>query len=69
LTVVEGVGSYGAILTDELLADGRRVVESPTISRAESRGVGKTDTLDAVRIARSVLGRDTDRLRVPRSRG
>jgi len=66
---VEGVGSYGAILTDELLADGRRVVESPTISRAESRGVGKTDTLDAVRIARSVLGRDTDRLRVPRAEG
>ena len=36
---------------------------------AERRGVGKTDALDAVRIARSVLGVDTSRLRWPRATG
>ena len=36
---------------------------------AQRRGVGKTDTLDAVRIARSVLGVDTSRLRWPRADG
>lgn len=36
---------------------------------AQCRGVGKTDALDAVRIARSVLAADTSRLRQPRATG
>lgn len=36
---------------------------------APRRGVGKTDALDAVRIARSVLAVDTSRLRQPRATG
>jgi transposase len=36
---------------------------------ARRRGVGKTDALDAVRIACSVLGVDTSRLRWPRATG
>jgi transposase len=36
---------------------------------AVRRGVGKTDALDAVRIARAVLAVDTSRLRWPRATG
>ena len=36
---------------------------------AQRRGIGKTDALDAVRIARSVLAVDTSRLRWPRATG
>ncbi len=36
---------------------------------ADRRGVGKTDDLDAARIARSVLSVDIDRLRRPRADG
>jgi transposase len=36
---------------------------------AQRRGVGKTDALDAIRIARSVLAVDTSRLRWPRATG
>ncbi|WP_240751349.1 IS110 family transposase, partial [Mycobacterium paragordonae] len=36
---------------------------------AQRRGVGKTDALDAVRIARSVLAVDITRLRTPRADG
>ena len=35
----------------------------------DRRGIGKTDALDAVRIARSVLAVDTSRLRWPRATG
>lgn len=69
LVVVEGTGSYGAVLTERLTFAGRIVVEAPTMTRAAVRGVGKTDLLDAVRIARSVLGFPADRLRVPRADG
>ena len=35
----------------------------------QRRGIGKTDALDAVRIARLVLGVDSSRLRRPRAEG
>lgn len=53
LIAAEGTGSYGAILADVLAEAGYRVVEAPTPRR--DRGRGKTDALDAVRAARSVL--------------
>jgi transposase len=54
LVVVEGTGSYGAILTERL-------------ELADRRGVGKSDVLDATRIARAVLGLKVDELRTPRT--
>ena len=41
----------------------------PRCRPAARRGVGKTDALDAVRIARSVFADDTSRLRRPRATG
>lgn len=53
LIAAEGTGSYGAVLSDVLDEAGYRVVEAP-IPRRE-RGRGKTDALDAVLAARSIL--------------
>jgi transposase len=50
-------------------AAGLLVVEPSVMPAAARRGVGKTDALDAVRIARSVLAVDTSRLRWPRATG
>ncbi|GFG72270.1 IS110 family RNA-guided transposase [Mycolicibacter senuensis] len=69
LVVVEGIGSYGAGLADRVADAGLLVVEPSAMPAAQRRGIGKTDGLDAVRIARSVLGVETSRLRFPRSTG
>jgi transposase len=50
---VEGTGSYGAGLTDLLLATGAEVVEIRGARRP--RGQGKNDTHDAIAIARTAL--------------
>jgi transposase len=54
---VEGTGSYGAGLTRFLVGKGEQVFEVGRLPR-ERRGGGKTDALDAVRAARSVLGQE-----------
>lgn len=65
LVVVEGAGSYGALLLEHLAGAAFEVCEpSPMPTR---RGQGKNDELDAARIARSVLGIDTSQLRRPRA--
>ena len=69
LVVIEGIGSYGAGLSDRVLAAGFPVAEPSVMGSADRRGVGKTDDLDAARIARSVLSVDVDRLRRPRADG
>ena len=51
---VEGTGSYGAGLTRFLTGCGERVLEVGRLRRERGSG-GKTDALDAVRAARSVL--------------
>lgn len=51
---VEGSGSFGAGLTRYLTARGERVLEVGRLRR-ERRSGGKTDALDAIRAARSVL--------------
>jgi hypothetical protein len=63
---VEGTGSYGAGLAGFLAAHGERVfeVERPARGRCSR---GKSDTLDAVRAARGLLG--ADRLARPRAGG
>jgi transposase len=67
LVVVEGTGSYGAIVTERLLASGHEVVEAPHMPAHGRRGQGKTDEIDAVRIARAVLGLAITELRTPRA--
>ncbi|MCB0939122.1 MAG: IS110 family transposase [Mycobacterium sp.] len=69
LVVIEGVGSYGAGLADRVVAGGLLVAEPSAMPAAQRRGVGKTDALDAVRIAHSVLAVDNSRLRWPRATG
>jgi transposase len=51
---IEGTGSFGAGLTRFLTGAGERVLEVSRLRR-ERRSGGKTDALDAVRAARSVL--------------
>jgi hypothetical protein len=60
---VEGTGSFGAGLTRFLVGEGERVLEVGRLRR-ERRSGGKTDALDAIRAARSVLAQSR-----PRSRG
>jgi transposase len=69
LIVIEGVGSYGAGLAQRVADAGLLVAEPSAMPAAQRRGVGKTDALDAVRVARSVLAVDTSRLRWPRATG
>ncbi len=69
LVVIEGIGSYGAGLAERVGGADLFVAEPAPMAAAQRRGVGKTDALDAVRIARSVLGVDTTRLRWPRATG
>jgi transposase len=63
---VEGTGSFGAGLTRFLAARGERVLEVGRLRR-ERRSGGKTDALDAVRAARSVLAQQ--RPATPRAGG
>jgi len=51
---IEGTGSFGAGLTRFLTGRGERVLEVSRLRR-ERRSGGKTDALDAVRAARSIL--------------
>lgn len=67
LIVVEGTGSYGAIVTERLELVGYRVVEAASMPAGDRRGIGKSDPLDAARIARAVLGLRDDELRTPRT--
>jgi hypothetical protein len=63
---VEGTGSFGAGLTRFLADRGEQVFEVGRLRR-ERRSGGKSDALDAVRAARSVLGQK--RPATPRSNG
>lgn len=69
LLVVEGTGSYGAVLTDRLTTSGFTVAEAPRVHSGSRRGVGKSDGLDAAAIAHSVRGVPADQLRWPRAAG
>src|SRR5437588_11795090 len=63
---VEGTGSFGAGLTRFLARSGEQVLEVGRLRR-ERRSGGKTDALDAVRAARSVL--TSERPATPRAGG
>lgn len=55
---VEGTGSYGAGLAAHLKANGVVVVEVSRPNRQVRRRQGKSDVIDAIAAARSVLGGD-----------
>src|SRR5699024_3440963 len=66
LWVIEGAGSYGALLTGTVAAHGYPVAEAPWIEAKRHHGRGKSDTLDARRIATAVLALPVSKLRRPR---
>ncbi len=67
LWVVEGTGTYGARLTRTAADGGYTVVEAARMNARAHRGVGKSDPLDARRIAQAVLPLEVTELRTPRS--
>lgn len=66
LWVIEGAASYGAILTGTLVSHGYPVTEAPRMDAKQRRGIGKSDVIDANRIAAAVLPLPVDKLRRPR---
>src|SRR5699024_12492837 len=66
LWVIEGAASYGAILTGTVASPGYPVVEAPRMDATQHRGVGKSDDLDAHRIAAAALPLPVDKVRRPR---
>jgi transposase len=69
LLVIDGTGSYGAVLTEQLVTAGFQVAEAPDVPAHVRRAAGKTDTLDAVEIARAARGLTPQQLRRPRDAG
>jgi transposase len=65
--VVEGTGSYGAGLASFLMAAGEVVYEGDRPQRRKPGASGKSDQLDAVKVAREALAREHHAL--PRRRG
>jgi transposase len=66
LWVIEGAASYGALLAGAVGAAGYPVVEAARMDARAHHGVGKSDSLDAHRIAAAVLPLDEQQLRRPR---
>jgi transposase len=64
--VIEGAGSYGAQLARNVADTGYRVVEAARMGRSGRHGIGKSDPLDARRIAAAMLALPTEQLRNPR---
>ncbi|WP_461172108.1 IS110 family transposase [Arthrobacter sp. Z1-9] len=66
LWVIEGAASYGALLAGAVCAAGYPVAEAARMDARAHRGVGKSDPLDAHRIAAAVLPLREQQLRRPR---
>lgn len=66
LWVIECVGAYGARIAAAVTRAGYQAVEAARMNARANRGVGKSDPLDARRIAASVLPLEVNRLRHPR---
>ena len=63
LWVVECSATYGAQLARQVTSAGYQVVEAARMSTKDNRGVGKSDPMDARRIAASVLALRVDQQR------
>jgi len=66
LWVIECAATFGAQLARRVTTTGYQVVEAAQMSAKANRGIGKSDPLDARRIAAAVLPLDIGRLRHPR---
>lgn len=66
LRVIEGAASYGAILAVIVAAHGYPVAEAPRMDARNRRGVGKSDAMDAFRIAAAARPLRVEELRRPR---
>lgn len=66
LWVIEGTASYGSTLTGAVSDAGYTVAEAPGGYAKTGRGMGKTDPLDAQRMAVAALPMDGEKLRIPR---
>lgn len=67
LWVIEGIATYGAHLASAVDRAGYNLVEAARMDARAHRGAGKSDPLDAHRIACSVLSLEPEQLRRPRS--
>lgn len=69
LWVIEGTGSYGALLAGTVARNGYPVIEAPRVAAyASTRGAaGKSDPLDAAAIAAASLPLEQEKFRFPRS--
>lgn len=67
LWVIEGIGTYGARLARASADAGYSVAEAARMNARANRGVGKSDPLDARRIAQAVLPLEVSQLRRPRA--
>lgn len=67
LWVIEGIGSYGAGLARAVGDAGYQVVEAARMDARSRQGTGKSDPIDAHRIAAAVLPLEASRLRYPRA--
>lgn len=66
---IEGTGSYGATLTRALQTDGLDVFEVRPPAKGSRARDGKSDQLDALAAARSILHAETTLLATPRAAG
>lgn len=68
LWIIEGAGSYGALLAGTVARAGYRVAEAPRVTAyaPARRGTGKSDPLDAAAIAAAALPLEEAHLRTPR---
>ena len=66
LWVIEGVATYGARLAAAVSQAGYEVVEAARTDARTHRGTGKSDAIDARRIAAAVLSLEPAQLRRPR---
>lgn len=66
LGVIEGAASYGALLAGAVGAVGYEVAEAARMDARAHHGVGKSDPLDAHRIASEVRPLVEQQLRQPR---
>lgn len=69
LVAIEGTNSYGATLTRALAATDLEVCEVRPPRRASRAGRGKSDDIDALAAARTVLAEDVSPLLQPRAGG
>ena len=67
LWVIEGIATYGAQLASAVNRAGYEVVEAARMDARAQRGTGKSDPLDAHRIAAAVRPLQPAQLRRPRS--